>query len=163
RGKIDKEELLGKLKAKAGAKSSGQGSKETYTWTKGKGTSHEHQVTLAFPRTGVLVFAGSPKQLHAAIDLLDGKGESLESKTSPWTAHLPKDAILLARAEGLKPDDVGAKFKLFRLISGFEYCARESDARWHESLHVHAHKEKTAQELELVLAGKMAWAELNFA
>lgn len=162
RGKINKDALVGKLKDKAGASSTNHAGMEVYTWTKGKGTPWEHQVALAFPRDGVLAFAASPKQLHAAVDLINGKGESLESRKSPLTANPPKGVVLLARAEGLKADDVGPRFRLFRPVSGLEYSARESDGRWEESLRLRTHGEPAAQAMQQILAGKLAMAELTF-
>jgi len=162
RGKFDRDALIGKLKDSAGAKASSEGGTDIYTWTKGKGTKWEHLVALAFPRDGVLVFAASPREVLAAIDLINGKGENLASKSSPLTADLPKKAILLARAAGLKPDDVSPKFKLLGLVSGFEYFAEEREDRWHESVRVRAHKEPAARALQDVLAGMRGMAELLF-
>lgn len=163
RGKIDKEELIGKLKGKAGAKPSGEGDKAVWTWTRCKGTKSEHQVALAFPKEGLLVLAASEKQLHAAIGLVNGKGEALGAKSSALTADMPKAAILFARAAELTKEDVGPKFKPFRNIKGFEYFAREDSGRWHESLHVTAQSKKAADAVQLIVAGMKAMAELAFA
>jgi hypothetical protein len=120
-------------------------------------------VELAFPKDGVLVFAATPQQLHTAIDLLNGKGESLASKTTPLTATLPQGVILMARAAGLTMDDVDPHFKLFRPISGFEYIVGESNGHWQESLHLRTHQESAARAMQQILSGKMAEAELLFA
>lgn len=162
RGKYDKKALLASIKAKADVKTATAHGHEVYTWTKCKGTKQEHEVALAFPKEGVLVFAAGPKQLHAAVDLLEGKGESLEGKKSPLTEDVPKGAVLFARADGLKADDVGPKFAVFRLIEGFNYFARENEGRWEESLNINANTDRAAATLQMAFQGMLALAELAF-
>lgn len=162
RGKINKEELISRLKEKAGAEATREGDKEVYTWTKGKGRKWEHKVALGFAGDGVLVFASSPSKVKSAIDRINGKGEGEGDRESALTADLPRDAILFAKGEGLKADDVGPKFRPFRAIQGFNYVARESDGRWHESLNVKTESEKSARMVGLFLLGMKSAAQLAF-
>jgi len=161
-GKWDQEKLAGEMKAHPDVKAVTHGSHTFYTWTKYKDTDRAHDVALAFPKTGVMVFASSAKQLGTAVDVLEGKGDSLQGKKSPLTAEVAEGTVLLARAAGLKADDVGPNFEFFRLIRGFDYRFVEHDGKVREALSVTAGSEKIADKLRAVLAGRVAMMELTF-
>src|SRR5262245_32572856 len=107
RGEWDKKEFLKKLQEKMEVKTATRGGQEVYTWTKYKGTDLAHEVALAFPAEGVMVFASGVEELDTALGVLAGKGKNLAGTESPLTKKAPDGTILLARAAQLKDTDVG--------------------------------------------------------
>src|SRR5262245_27323281 len=143
-------------------KTATRGGQEVYTWTKYKGTDLAHEVALAFPAEGVMVFASGVEELDTALGVLAGKGKSLAGTESPLTNKVPDGTILLARAANLKDTDVGPHLSCFRHIEGFDYSAAESGGKWIEDLNVVAETEQVAEKLHRVLDGLMAWSALRF-
>ena len=66
-GEWDKKEFLEKLKAKVQFKTSMAGGQEVFTWKKYPNTDLAHDVALAFPSAGVMVFASGTDELNQCL------------------------------------------------------------------------------------------------
>jgi hypothetical protein len=162
RGKWDRDELIQKLKAQPEMKVSTRGGQTIYTWTRFKGTDLAHDVALALPKPDTLVFAADA-DLVGALNVVEGKGATLEGKRSPLTAAAPEGTVLLARADGLKPEDIGPQFTFFRQLSGLDYRLVDHNGQYTEELTLQAHSDAAADKVKKGFEGILALAALCFA
>jgi hypothetical protein len=72
---------------------------EIHCWTH-RDNRGRRPVAGAFYKPNVLVFSGSPEEVKAALDVLDGKAARLEA-SSPLAASAPAGTMLLGRATGI--------------------------------------------------------------
>ena len=63
------------------------------TWTERAGRHGEHEVTGCFANDKTIVLGRDPERVKAALDVIDGKQDSL-AKDSPLLAGFPKKAIV---------------------------------------------------------------------
>jgi hypothetical protein len=98
---VDRDRLVARLKKdKPGHTTTEHAGHTIYTWTEAEGRRHEHQVNGSFFGDRHMVFSREADKLSAALDVLDGKANSLP-RESPLGVDATSGAVLVARAVGM--------------------------------------------------------------
>lgn len=96
---VDQKLLTDKAKQAPGYRTTTHGSYELISWNhidpRGR-----RPVTGVFYKPNVMVFSGSPEEVKAAIDVMDGKAKGLDG-ASPLAAAAPAGTTILVRALGI--------------------------------------------------------------
>jgi len=133
---------------------------QLHRWTQGKGRKHEHTVTGAVGKPGVLVFGRNPERVKAVLDVLDGRAPKL-ADDSPLAAAVLPGTVFAARAIGLSRDDVPFKSPVVRLSQQLSVLGGEKDAQIFVRAKLVTNSEEVAGQVRDVIEGFRAMAKLG--
>jgi hypothetical protein len=159
--KVDQQLLLSKVRELPGHVATPYGRYELHTWVPGKVGMHHHPVTGVFYRPQVLVFAATPAEAKAALDVLDGKTPSLAGKPSPLAAEIPAGAMILARAIGLSGAELPSKSPLVKQSESFSVVLGESKGESFFDGTVMVKSKDVAEKIKSVIEGVRSLAALQ--
>lgn len=122
-----------------------------HTWTQRRG-DREHEMAAAFHRTNVVVFASTVEMLKTALDRLDGNGSSMAESDSPLAEHVPRGAMIVARAvdlENVASDD----FPVLAQLERVNYVEGEDGDEWFSRLILVARDGEVTERFADVIRG----------
>jgi len=159
--KLDKEKLLAGLKKKhPDHQISEHGTTKLYTWTAHKKGKHAHQVTGAILGDQVLILSRNPDQVRAALDQLDGKGDSV-SKDSPLAAATAEGTVLIARGIGMKGEETPFRLSVIRNADSLAISAGQTGDDVFVKVTLVTESTDVAQQYRAVAEGFQALAGLR--
>jgi hypothetical protein len=134
---------------------------QVHHWThKPRHGSRNRHVAAAFHGDHSLVFASSADLLGRALDVLDGKAQSL-TQDSPLAGRIPPDTTMLLRAEGLSKAGLPEKCKLANRTRSFRLVTGEHDGQsFFRSRSIMTDKEVAAQ-VRALLEGLRALGQIH--
>ncbi|HEX4000739.1 MAG TPA: hypothetical protein VHX65_19480 [Pirellulales bacterium] len=121
---------------------------------------HSHTVWAAFPKAGMGVFADSPGELKAALDVLGGK--SGLASTSPILPDAPKGTVFSGGAIGLSSLPIPTHMALAKQIDRLTFAAGESDGEDFDHIKVTMTNDAVAKQLKSIIDGLQAMGDLHF-
>jgi hypothetical protein len=139
------------------------GNHKIHTFTAHKDTESAHEAAATLFKPDMLVLALSDKRLAAALDVLDGKSDTLSEKDSAatLTAKVQPATIVLVRCLDLKDSAVAKLLPALELIKSFTYVEGEHEGTWRSNLTITADSHDAAQQMAKVLEGAGAWLSLH--
>jgi len=134
-------------------------SRTLHAWThKGWHGRQGHTVVGAFHRDDVLVFARSPENVKAALDLLDGDAPAVTGD-GPLAGRVKPGSILVARAAAVDPE---TKCPVLRQGRAFRVALGEDEGRSFYRARLEMRSDDAADKAEDVVEGMEALARLRF-
>ena len=129
-------------------------SHQLHTWS----WSNEQEVSLAlaFPRSGLVVWAGDVELLKSALDVLDGRGPSLDEEDSVLAADVPEGAMFLVGANKLQAGDVSDGAPLIENLTGFHYVEGIHDKQWFSDWTAVTDSPETNRHMKSVVDGMVS-------
>jgi hypothetical protein len=115
-------------------------------------------VVGAFFKDDVLVFARSANRVEMALDVLDGKVESVDGD-SPLAGRTRPGSILVGRAVAIDPD---TKCPVLKQGRGYRVAMGESDGMSFYRARLEMESDETARQAEAVTEGLVALGKLRF-
>jgi type II secretory pathway component PulC len=162
KAKMDEAKLLAKAKKAPNHRSMTYRDYEIHTWTHRK-PGKERQFAGAFQDEGVLVFASSVELLKSALDVLDGRSDSLHGTDTPLAEKVPAGTMFLARAAGISSSQAGDRHPLCSQLDRLDCAEGQDQGKWFGHLTMDAADEDAAQRIETVIEGLLAmcWLHLD--
>lgn len=148
--------LTEKVKNAPGYKSETHGAYELHSWTH-KDRRGERPVTGAFFKDKAAVFSGSPEEVKAALDVMDGKKPG--STCEVLAAEVPAGATVLVRAVGI--DQTPCDSKLAKEIESFSIASGENAGQSFFHGKVVAKSPQVAKEMAKVAKGLQGLGNLH--
>lgn len=128
-------------------------------WThKGWRQSEGKPVVGAFHDDSTMVFARTKGQVEQAIDVLDGKGDSLTEK-SPLAGRVRPGTILVGRASEVNPD---TKCPVLKEAKGFRVAMGEHEGTSFYRALLEMKSAESAEQAKAVTEGMVALGSLSF-
>jgi len=159
RAKVNRE-LLEKMVAKAPDHETMEHRSHTlHAWTHKGWKGHKgEKVVGAFQRDDVMVFARTPDQVKAALDLLDGDAKSA-AEDGPLGGRVKPGSILVARAAAVDPE---TKCPVLRQGRAFRVAMGESEGTSFYRARLDMKSDEAADQAEDVVEGFAAVARLRW-
>ncbi len=129
-----------------------------HAWThKGWRQSEGKPVVGAFYDDSTMVFARTKAQVMQAIDVLDGKGQSLNDK-SPLAGRVRPGTILVGRATAVNPD---TKCPVLKEAKGFRVAMGEHEGKSFYRALLEMNSAEAAEQAKTVTEGMVALGSLS--
>jgi hypothetical protein len=130
-----------------------------HAWThKGWRQSEGKPVVGAFYDDSTMVFARTKEQVEHAVDVLDGKGESL-GEDSPLAGRVRPGTILVGRATAVNPD---TKCPVLKEATGFRVAMGEHEGTSFYRALLEMKSAEAAEQAKAVTEGMVALGSLSF-
>jgi hypothetical protein len=149
--------MVARAKQEDGYRSSQYGQREVHSWTDGRNT-----VTGAFFTPSLLVVARTETEVQEALDVLDGKRESLAGKPNPVIGPVPKGSMLTAWAQGLSESALPLRSPAIRKAEAVGLVVGENATEVFAGVRLVMQTAETAQKVLDVLQGVRSAAELQY-
>ncbi len=131
-----------------------------HAWThKGWRQSEGKPVVGTFYDDSTMVFARTREQVEMALDVLDGKRDSINEK-SPLAGRVLPGSILVGRASAVNPE---TKCPVLKEAKGFRVAMGESDGTSFYRAKLEMKSSEAATQAKAVTEGLVALASLSFA
>jgi hypothetical protein len=158
---VDKDRLLALARSARDHRTEKHGDHEIHTWTDRGGPGPEHQAAGAFFEKDKLVIAGSVERLNEALDVLDGKGDTLAKSDKPLAAKVPAGAMIVVRTGAIEAKDMPFRNPVLETIEEIDLVRGEHDGQHFGTMKVRADSSVNAQRMKDVLEGVMAMVSLQ--
>lgn len=130
-----------------------------HAWVhKGWRQSEGKSVVGAFYDDSTMVFARTKDQVEMALDVLDGKRESIDEK-SPLAGRVLPGSILVGRAVAVNPE---TKCPVLKEATGFRVAMGESEGKSFYRAKLEMTSAEAATQAKAVTEGLVALASLSF-
>jgi hypothetical protein len=153
--KVDQKFLLEMVKLAPEYQASTHGKFDLHSWKHGK-----KRENAAFFKPDVMVFGGSPDELKAALDVLDGTKPSLAQKTEGHPMDIPPGTILAAGVHGLSESDLPCESPLLKQADAAMVFAGEREGNVFVQGVLKVKQDDVAAKIENVAKGILAFASL---
>ena len=157
---MDQKYLLAKVARAPDYKTTTYGSYELHSWYQRRGPWEHRRVGLAFFKPSTLVFATSPDETKAALDVLDGKAPSLDGKDNPLAAPVPPGTAVVIRIRGLA--DLRDKVPPLKNLDRLSIAVGEHEGESFFTGTLLTADKDTAERLQKIVEGGVAIGELRF-
>ncbi len=162
KAKMDKDKLLDVAKRCPTHRSMKHEDYEIHTWTHRPG-GKDRQLAGVFQDTDVLVLASNPDLAKAALDVMDGRADSLQDADTPPAAQVPAGTMFLLRAMGIADSEAADKHPLCAQLDRVDYAKGQHEDQWFGHLRIDASDDDAAARIQTALKGlrAMCWLHLD--
>lgn len=162
RAKIDEDILLKEAKKAPDPQVVKYGDYTIHTWTYKKHKSQQTKAGTLY-KPDVFVMAGSVELLQSALDVLDGKADSLKGTSSPLAEVVPDYCIFLARAVAGDQAKIAEKCPILSQIKQLCYCEGQQGDQWKETMQIVTQDAAVAENIASSLKGLMSmfWLQME--